>query len=67
MSTDVIPPGALSTTRAAEYLATTEAALRQARHRGEGPPYVRIGRRIVYRLVDLNDYLAERVVGGDAS
>ena len=32
-------------------------ALAKQRSRGEGPAYVKLGRRILYRGCDLNDYL----------
>ena len=37
-------------------------ALSQQRKRGQGPPYVRLPRRVLYRGVDLNRYLDERVI-----
>lgn len=54
---------ALSSRKAAEFLATTPGVLAVWRSRGDGPPYARIGRKIVYRVRDLNEFLAERVVG----
>ena len=47
------------------------AALAQWRHRGEGPRYHKVGRRILYRGRDLNDFLdqcaVEPTVRRDAS
>lgn len=48
--------------QAAAKISTTRNALRQARHRGTGLPYVRIGRRIRYRLTDLDAWLASHTV-----
>ncbi len=41
----------------AAYLKTTAAVLAQNRYRGVGIPYVRDGRRILYRVKDIRDYL----------
>ena len=51
--------GALSPDETAEYLATTKGTLAQWRHRGEGPPFCRLGRKIVYRIDALDAYLRE--------
>lgn len=48
---------------AAAYLGTTANYLAQMRHRGEGPAYIKRGRRILYRHEDLDAWLdARRVV-----
>jgi excisionase family DNA binding protein len=55
--------GALSTQHAAEYLGVSPRTLEDWRVRGGGPRYARLGRgrgRVVYRLTDLERYLAER-------
>lgn len=54
------PRGALSTRGAAEYLDTTVGTLATWRCHGEGPPYVKLGRKVVYRLEALDAYLRER-------
>ncbi|MGJ9414356.1 helix-turn-helix transcriptional regulator [Aeromicrobium sp. CF4.19] len=36
--------------------------LANLRSAGEGPPYVKIGSSVLYRLVDLEEYEAERLV-----
>lgn len=41
----------------ARFLHTTEAVLAQERYRGVGIPYTRHGRRILYRVRDIADYL----------
>jgi hypothetical protein len=41
----------------AEFMHTTEAVLAQERYRGVGIPYVRHGRRILYRVKDIAAYL----------
>lgn len=51
--------GALSAHAAAEYLDTSAATLAKWRYLGEGPPYVKLGRRVVYRRETLDAYLRE--------
>lgn len=58
--------GALSSTEAAEYLGLSAATLTTWRCRGKGPNYVKLGRSVVYRIVDLDAYLADNMVGGAA-
>lgn len=61
--TNTVVPRALSTRQAAEYLCLSEIVLRQGRCEGprEGhippPPYVRIGRKVIYLIDDLDRYL----------
>ena len=40
----------------------TRGTMSQWRHRGEGPRYVRLGGRVLYRGIDLNAWLDERIV-----
>ncbi len=53
--------GALSTIAAAEYLSLSPATLETLRTRGGGPPFVKLGRRVVYRREDLEAWLRERM------
>jgi predicted DNA-binding transcriptional regulator AlpA len=47
----------------ARYLGFRPSALRHWRHTGAGPPYLRIGRAIRYRVADLDEWLdAHRVL-----
>lgn len=46
----------------ASYLRTTEASLAQARYRGTGVPFVKVGRRVMYRWTDVDNYLKARLV-----
>lgn len=41
----------------AEILRTTTQALYNMRHRGEGPPAVKIGRKLLYAQSDLDAYV----------
>ncbi|WP_367582168.1 DNA-binding protein [Tsukamurella tyrosinosolvens] len=51
----------------AEALHTTVPSLAQDRYLGQGLPYTKLGRRVLYSWADVYDYLdAHRVVPGDA-
>ena len=56
--------GYLSETQVAEFLGYKNVAtLRNARSRGEGPPYTKLnGKTVVYPEKDLHAYLAARTV-----
>ncbi|MDQ1201079.1 hypothetical protein QE449_001697 [Rhodococcus sp. SORGH_AS303] len=59
----VLAPSPLATPKeAAAFLRTSPNALSQMRYRGEGPTYVRTGRRILYRLSDLQAYVESNTV-----
>ena len=47
---------------AARYIDFSDTWMRQARMRGTGPAYIRIGRTIRYRLSDLDAFLARHRV-----
>ncbi len=46
--------------QAARYLGLAPQSLRNMRCRAKGPAYHKLGSRIVYRISDLDQYLAER-------
>ncbi len=50
----------LNTTEAAEYLGVSPQFLEGARHRGEGPPYSRLVRRVKYIRTDLDAWMQKR-------
>jgi len=52
----------LSNEQAAEYLGLKAATLNKWRVYGEGPPFIKVGRLIQYRKIDLDDYLSSRLV-----
>lgn len=61
------PPCGLPSTAAATYIGVSRKTLSNWRALGEGPPYVRLGKTgswIVYRVSDLDQYLADRIIGG---
>lgn len=54
---------ALNTKQAASYLGLAKITLDTMRCRGGGPPFVRISRRAVrYRIPDLDEWMADRLV-----
>ena len=50
----------LNTPEAAKYLGVSKQYLEGARHRGQGPPYSRLVRRIKYTRADLDAWMASR-------
>lgn len=44
-------------TEVANYLHTTTASLAQQRYRGAGIPFVKDGRRVLYRWADVEAYI----------
>lgn len=65
---DRFHPCALPSAAAAPYIGVSRKTLANWRALGEGPPYARLGKagaRVVYRIADLDRYLADRVIGGD--
>lgn len=53
---------AVDTVGAAKHLGLAVSTLEKLRVGGGGPPYVKMGRSVRYRLCDLESYLAQRVV-----
>ena len=64
-----ITPAILTEAQTAEYLGLSRATLRRARMQGNRekhcptPPFVRMGRAIRYRKVDLDQFLETHLVG----
>jgi predicted DNA-binding transcriptional regulator AlpA len=50
----------LDTMRAAEFLGLSSSTLNKLRVRGGGPPYLKLGRRVVYDTADLEAWSASR-------
>jgi len=51
----------LSNDEAADYLGLKSATLNKWRCHGEGPPFIKVGRLVRYRLVDLDAFLMNRL------
>ena len=47
------------TKQAADYIGSTKSTLEKKRLTGDGPPFIKIGRTVVYDVADLDAYLAE--------
>jgi excisionase family DNA binding protein len=52
----------LSVKEAADYLGVSESWLNKARCTGDGPPFHKIGRRVLYGVAELVAWLAQRKV-----
>jgi len=55
----------LSQDEAAEMLHISVNTLRQWRYRGEGPPYIQVGKSVVYDRASVEAWLKSREVGTD--
>ena len=56
-------PELLLIEEAAAWLRTPVATLHQWRYLGQGPPAAKVGRRLVYRRTDLDQWVRERTTG----
>jgi predicted DNA-binding transcriptional regulator AlpA len=54
-------PVLLSQRQAAEYLGVSPRTLERWRVTGDGPSYIKLGRRVAYRECDLIEHVAARV------
>jgi predicted DNA-binding transcriptional regulator AlpA len=52
----------LTTSETANYLRTTQGSLANLRYQGEGPPYFRLGRRILYDKLEVIKWLEKHKV-----
>jgi predicted DNA-binding transcriptional regulator AlpA len=52
----------VDTKGASEHIGLAESTLERARVRGDGPPYVKLGRSVRYRICDLDRWVAARLV-----
>ncbi|MDS1115305.1 helix-turn-helix domain-containing protein [Gordonia westfalica] len=60
-------PKLVTPAEVAAMLHTTTAALSQDRYLGQGIPYVKHGRKVLYRWEDLHSYLAANTVNPGAA
>ena len=56
--------GNLTEAEVAAYLRTSRRTLRNLRRKGSGPKYARVGRQIIYRLVELQEWQAAQTQAG---
>lgn len=56
------PSPVLTTAEAAAYLSVSRSWLEKARLQGRGPRYIRCGARVLYRISDLDAFLAGATV-----
>lgn len=52
----------LDTVGAAKYTGLAASTLEKARVTGTGPQYAKLGRRVVYRIADLDAWMVKRIV-----
>ncbi|MCA9564820.1 MAG: helix-turn-helix domain-containing protein [Myxococcales bacterium] len=55
-------PLLVDTDRAAELMTLSPSTLTRWRGKGKGPPFVRLGSRVMYRVSDLEDWIATRLI-----
>ena len=60
MSTPAASSPLLTPQEAAEFLRSKDRTLERWRSTGDGPPFVKVGRKVVYRLTDLNAWLEQQ-------
>jgi predicted DNA-binding transcriptional regulator AlpA len=56
------PDRLLTPPEVADFLRTTEGVLKMWRYRGDGPPYVKVGKSVRYRWSALDRWVDERAV-----
>jgi hypothetical protein len=62
MSGEIMTPDLATPAEVAKALHTTPASLAQMRYRGDGPRFVRAGKkRVLYRWVDVEQWIAQSV------
>jgi excisionase family DNA binding protein len=52
----------LKTPEAAAYTRLSVPTLERKRLHGDGPPFVKAGKSVIYRRADLDDWMASRLV-----
>lgn len=57
-----VPTPYLSEPAAAAYMNRPRRSLQQMRWKGDGPRFLKLGRNILYRKTDLDEWLAQRAV-----
>jgi predicted DNA-binding transcriptional regulator AlpA len=62
MDTITAPQGATDEKGAAHRVGLSVFTLQRYRITGGGPKYAKLGRRVVYRVADLDEWVAARIV-----
>lgn len=62
MTESIVPRRYLGTESAADYVGRPASTMRFWRSRGEGPPFIRTGKSISYRIEDLDTWMASHIV-----
>ncbi len=58
---DITPIFSMNSERAAEFIGLAESTLAKMRMTvGAGPPYFKIGRRVVYDLADIKEWMLSK-------
>lgn len=66
--TPTVPtPELMTQPETAEYLRVAEHTLENWRYRKTGPRFIKAGGRVVYRRSDIDEWLDENTIGGDAA
>jgi|TARA_B100000315_G_scaffold31795_1_gene26823 predicted DNA-binding transcriptional regulator AlpA len=60
MENSPLPNRKFRTTDAAGYCGMAKSTLEKLRVTGGGPPYLKIGRTVVYNVADLDEWLATK-------
>ncbi len=53
-------PQRLDTIRAAKFVGLSKRTLEKWRYEGGGPPYLKLGRRVLYSLGDLEEWIGRQ-------
>ncbi len=61
-STEVVSP-LFTEKETASYLRRSISSIRRGRKNGSGPEFIRIGRSVLYRKSQLDEFIADRVTG----
>jgi hypothetical protein len=56
----------LNEVEAGRFLGLARQSMANMRHKGVGPAYHKLGSRIVYKIADLEKYMAERRIDPEA-
>lgn len=61
MSMEISARRYLNSAQAASYLKLSQSMLAKRRLTGDGPRYSKLGKRVIYEVADLDQWIAERM------